>query len=96
MIPDHAKPILAEDAQAYIKRLHGWPYAGVAPQADEWARRKYLFAKEVWSRRDEICSDFKDKNGNPITWAARFTDMFFESLEDYRARIRAAQTQVAA
>jgi hypothetical protein len=96
MIPAHIEPVLKEDAQAYTKRLAGWPYAGFAPQADEWARRKYLFAKDIWPKRHAQCPGFKDKEGRAITWETRFKDMFLEPLAEYRARLHAAQTQVAA
>ena len=96
MIPNHIKPILDVDAQAYIKRLAGWPYAGVAMVADQWAQRKYHLYREVWAKRRNACPGFKDKHGRPITWATRFEQMCAEPIVAYHARLKAAQTQVAA
>jgi hypothetical protein len=89
VIPADIQLVLDADAQAYIQRLAGWPYAGVAPAADAWARRKYLFAKGVWPKRDEPCPGFQ------CTWAARFEQMWLEPLADYRARLHAAQKAAA-
>lgn len=96
MIPEHLKPILAADAAAYAKRLVGWPYAGVATVAEVWAEQKYHFALEIWRKRHAACPGFKDKHGYPITWETRFKQMWHESLEDYRARIHAAEPQQVA
>lgn len=96
MISANIEPILAEDAKAYAKRLMGWPYAGVAPQADVWARRKYLLYREVWTKRHDACPGFKDERGKPITWATRFERMTLEPIADYHQRLRAAQSQAAA
>lgn len=91
MIPDYAKSILAADAQAYIKRLMGWPYAGVAIEADRWAERKYLFAREIWCKRAAACPGFA-----PMSWAERFEQMFGEPLENYGERLRAVRPKEAA
>lgn len=95
MIPEHIQPILDADAHAYIKRLAGWPYAGVATTAERWARRKYLCAKEFWHLRDKPCPGFFKRNGAQMTWAERFEEMWSESLVDYRARLHSAQERAA-
>lgn len=87
MIPDYAKPILEADATAYIKRLAGWPYAGMAVASDRWAQRKYNFAKEIWSKRNEPCPGFN------MTWAERFLEAWHEPLVEYRTRLHLAREQ---
>lgn len=95
MIPDYYRPIFAADADGYIKRLAGWPYAGMAIAADRWAERKYHFAREIWPKREQACPGFKDENGYPITWAQRFFEMWHEPLIEYRKRLRAVRDSEA-
>ena len=95
MIPDYAKPILEADAQAYVKRLAGWPYAGVAVEANQWAERKYRFAAEIWPKRHAACPKFTDEEGRPITWETRFKQMWMEPLREYRERLHAAKDKQA-
>ena len=90
------KPVFDADAEAYIKRLAGWPYASMATEATRWAERKYHFAREIWNKRDEFCPGRKTERGERMTWAQRFAEMWHEPLEDYVQRCKTARTKVAA